>query len=656
MLLKEIVLNLIPDTLRNEKLFIDTLSVFIEYLEENSPETLDNLNIYEESSPGYAEIVNAYAKSFMDILEKAKNNLTLQNKLIELHSKFGITYDVTKLNINPNKILSKDNLELLKNFYQTKGTLGSFRYVFDIFNKLQLEESALQSETTFDVSESPEILTYDLKTNMMQEIYEQFVKPMVHPLGWSYVYSRLLKTTFKDYMFVDTIYNIINFKVDNTRDNSITDDYKRNTGHLFETDENGDARLLNNLPITYPANGNKVFQVFRYGKYFNELDIESEISLVQDSQVVNIETGSNEQTEDTWIKITFASGEYLEQHSVNPESGKRTLILYYGDGPNYFNKTIKKDYSPYIGEYGLDIQYTTELKSKTLDKMTLEMARGMFDTVGNLLFCGCGNGLVSDFNICGSNRISNIADSNILTRVKNLTLDPRFKETRQTFLGFKYKYPSMYLYINLENYKPEEFPLTVSCEDSNFTIESKDSNKKIIEVQGIKINTKFTLDYGYTDKEFITQIFSGDMLIEECKFRLIPNIPATQKAVNQNDFEFYFEEPDNYSREAVMQYFTDFEPPEHIDSNADTYELSWDYIEYLYYANIGSLAQIPPSTYIKETDVFNYLYPKYYSNIVGHFKLFDFDLQYRQDKGRIVLKYPHGAICNDSFTIETKKA
>lgn len=662
MILKELVLELIPDSLKSSSLFNDVLSILVEYLEENSKETLDILNVYNEDSNAYPEIINTYAHNFMDIIKRAKDNVYLQDKLVAVHKKFGIDYDVTKLNINPNKILNRDNLELLKNFYQTKGTLKSFRYVYDIFNKLQLEDSALQSESVFDVSESSEMLTYDLKTNMMMELYEQFVKPMIHPLGWAYIYSRLVQTSFKDYMFVSEVYNILHFTIDNTRDKSLTDDFKLNRGHLFETLEDGSARLINGLPNTYPAINETTYQVFRLGKYYNELSLESEICLVQDPNVIKVETGENGQTGDNWIRIDFASGEYIEQHSIDPELGIRTLRLYYGTGPNALNQTIKKDYTPFIGEYGLDIQYTTEFKTQTLENLTLEMTHGFFDTCGAMLFCGAGNAIASNANICGSKRLGNVTDSNALTRIKSISLNPKYQNTRQSFLGFKYKYPSVFLYINLENYAPEEFPLTLTLEGSNFTIDYTGQKKTIIQADGIYLNQRYTLDYGYTDKEYTCSIYSKDNLIEECKFRLVPNIEATKKQVELVDFNFDYN-PDlertigaGYSREATMQYFTDFAPPPHIDAYADTWELTWEHIEYYYYANIGSLSQLPVSNFIKEVDVYDYLYPKYFSNMVGHFKLYDYQVSYDASKGRLVGCYPSGSICSDfEFSIVSIK-
>ena len=633
-------------------MFNDVLSILAEYIMENSPEAIDILNVYNEDSASYPELVKMYAHNFVDILERAKNNTFLQDKLIEVCKKYGEEYDVTKLNIELKKLLNRNNLELLKNFYQTKGTLNSFRYVYDIFNKLQLEGTTLQSESVFDVAETGEILTYDLKTNMQMELYEQFVKPMVHPLGWSYIYTRLVQNTFKDFMFVSEVYDVSVFNVDNTRDPSITDNYKINRGHLFETNEDGTARLKNNHPITYAARHSKVYQVMRFGKYYDELDLDSEICLVQDPTVVNVEKGENGQTGDNWIKITFASGEYLEQHSIDPELGSRTLRLYYGTGPNNLKQTIKKDYSPFIGEYGLDIQYKVVRKTQTKESLEISAFAGFFDTIGTKMFCGCGNALVSKYNICGASEISNRADSNILTRVKAISLNPKYRHTRQSFLGFKYKYPNMYLYINLENFNDNEFPLMVSFEGSNLSINSKNAKKAILQYDGVKLNERYTLEQGYTDKEYTAQIYSNEELIEECKFRLVPNIDAYKKETELVDFDFEYD-PDNgrYMREAQMQYFTDIVPPEHIDSNADTYELTWEHIEYYYYANIGSLSQVPPSNFIKEIDVFDYKYPKYFSNIVGHFKLYDYIISYDSQKGRLVGEYPHGSICQDSFDI-----
>lgn len=664
MIFKQLVLDLIPDSLKDSQMFNDVLSILVEYIEENSQESLDILNIYNETSGGYPEIVKAYAHNFLDIIEKAKNNIYLQEKLISIHKQYGVDYDVTKLSANPAKILNRQNIELLKNFYQTKGTLNSFRYVYDIFNKLQLEETALQSDSVFDVSESGEILTYNLKTNMLGELYEQFVKPMVHPLGWAYVYTRLVSATFNDYAFVKEVYNIKHFTIDNVLYPEYTDNFKTNIGHLFENNADGSPRLVNNRPVTYAANGEPSYQVFRFGKYYDELDIASEICLVQDPNVTKIETGENGQTGDTWIRITFESGEYLEQHSVNPETGSRTLRLYYGDGPNDLKQTIKKDYTPFIGEYGLDIQYTTEYKTLTNEKVDFESFAGFFDTLGTMMFCGCGNGVVSKDNICGNQKIANITDSNAITRVRSISLNPNYQNTRQSFLGFKYKRPNLYLYISLENFDKSEFPINVNFNGVSYTINEKDSQKKILEISGVSINERYTLEHGYTDKSYTVEISNENELIESCTFRLVPNLEYYTKNIERTDFDFDYNPEGKYgeefSRMAEMQYFDEITPPEYIDTNADTYELNWNYLEYNYFATLGELGdlkQYPKSNYIRESEVFDYVCPKYYSNQVGHFKLYSLDIKYSEYKNQLIVNYPKGSICNDfDFDIQTIKA
>lgn len=664
MIFKQLVLDLIPDSLKDSPLFNDVLSILSEYIEEHSQESLDTLNIYNESSGGYSEIVKAYAHNFLDIIEKAKNNVQLQEKLIAVHKQYGVNYDTTKLSIDPSKFLNRQNVESLKNFYQTKGTLNSFKYVYDIFNKLQLEETSLQSDSVFDVSETGDILTYDLKTNMLVELYEQFVKPMVHPLGWAYVYTRLISANFKDYAFVKEVYNIKHFTIDNTLYPEFTDNFKTNIGHLFETNEDGSPRLVNNRPVTYAANGEPSYQVFRFGKYYNELNIGSEICLVQDPNVTKVETGENGQTGDTWIRINFESGEYIEQHSIDPELGIRTLRLYYGDGPNELKKTIKKDYTPFIGEYGLDIQYTTEYKTLTNEKINFERFSGLFDTIGSVMFCGCGNAIASDNNICGTKKIANITDNNSLTRVTSIALNPNYQNTRQSFLGFKYKKPNLYLYISLEHFTEDEFPINVRFNESVYTINfaDKQRKKRILEFSGISINERYTLKYGYTDKSYTVEITDGKgNSLESCTFRLIPNLNYYTKDIEFEDFDFDYnpsgEKGEEYSRMADMQYFDEIVPPEYIDTNADTYEIAWQYIECNYFAVLGDLYQLPKSNYIKETEVFDFICPKYYSNMVGHFKLFDFDIKYSDTKKHLTLDYPKGSFCNDfDFEIVTMKA
>ncbi len=645
MITQNIAKSIIPDNLREVELFNKIVEIFIEYMQETSQLSLDTTNLFNKPKEEFfEEIIKIYARNFYEVVEKSKNNPVLKEKIIQEHKKFNLEY-TDKLSISVLNLLDLDKLTLLKNFQQSKGNLKSIEFIYEIFNKIQFENSILQNDKIFEVSNTENIMEYQVKTNMLEEIFVNFVKPLTHPIGWKYVYSRLVTEIFKDYFFVEEIYDISILQVYHK---DFTDDFKLNRGFLFENDLQGNALLENGLPRVYKAENKDVLNVTRFGSFYKTLSLDSEVNLVQNPVVANIETTYNQTQENTTITITFKSGEILEQTS-NP----RTLRLYYGKGPNDLNKTIKKDYTPFIGSYSLYLNYNTRLELKLKDKIDFKSSSGFLETTGNKLFCGCGNAYVSKDLKCGD-KVLNQTDYNAQTIVSPLSLS---LEPRQVFKGVKYKYPKMYFYIDLTKIKKTEFPLTISLDGDAFTLNYTKKHIKIVRFNGIKINKTGTLENGYYDKTFQLEIINQNgELIESINFNLIPRTDYTQEDLTKSDMDFEKSLNNEFSRDSYILDIGNIQIPDNFPGNAESYSLVWDYIEYTYFADIG-LSQTPKiKNYIDSFELFNYKPPLYYSNLIGHFRIAGNDFGYNQVNQKLILLGSQGWFVNDEFSIEAFNA
>lgn len=658
MITKQLIQNIVPDNLKDIELYKVTVDAFMEYLEENAQLSLDVANIYNENNPKiYEEILKIYANYFFRVIEEAKLNQNLQNEIVAYHKKFNIDYDVTRLQLDLKKFLSFEDLRLLKLFQQSKGNISAMEYIYSIFNKIQFEDISLQSDTTFSVEETGNPLEYKVNSNMIQSVFEQFVKPLSHPVGWKYVFTKITEFAFKEYLFSSETYDFSILQIDGPE----IDNFKTNRGYLFETEADGSAKLLNGSPKTYKAENKDVLQVTRFGKYYPVLDLDSEINLIQEPGVSKIVEETidviidNLRLQTNHVRITFKSGEVLEQYEpYNPSTKRPSLILYYGDGPNDLKQTIKKDYSPYFSDYKLNYSYNSKLTFTLKDNLSFNFNTGYVDSVGSRVVCGsgvCGSGLK-----CGNKELPNLTDYNREISLASQSIKysdyplDSINRTRQVFRGVKYKYPTFFVYLDLTKIDKNEFPLSISLNDTYQALEYDIHHTKIIRFEGFTINEKYSLENGYSQETYNLKIYSSNsILLEEVEFNMIPRLEVNKKKESKNDFNFEVEKT-GYSRNAT-RLDEDYEYPDGWDTTLENYQLSWDMLEYTYYAEIGKLSQYANDEMkIEAYDVYNYKVPRYYSNLIGHFIVSPLDFGYINQK--LVPLSNEPSICYDEFEIE----
>ena len=405
------IIELIPENLRDEELFKVTVNVFMDYLRENCAITLDPANLFDENNPIlFAEILKIYARNFFETIEKAKSNLNLQRQLVKQYKNYGMEYDVENLKLDITKLLTIENINLLKNIQQSKGTTQTLSYIHDIFAKLKLEGDLLTSGNYFDVKETGNLLEYQVNSDMFTSVFETFVKPLAHPVGWKYVFKKFIQNIFTDYLFVDLTYNFdaISIESNTSRlgDSTLKDDFLKNTGWLFQTDSENKA-ILNSkgFPVVYEVSTADGFQinypVKRNGVLYTEENplLENDRILVKEPVVVefiqdsdNTASGSGDHT-----KIVFKSGEYIERYTAEKYTDTdgvtreiESIILYNADG------TIKKDYRPFHKTEGYSLHFAQSVNPKTYtlkikDSLDIRYSTGFADNPNVSAFCGCGN-------------------------------------------------------------------------------------------------------------------------------------------------------------------------------------------------------------------------------------------------------------------------
>lgn len=383
---KSVLKKIVPENVRDRRVIMDVLDVFVEFIFEYSDLALDINNLYAANNEvTFEEIIKTYAANFHKTISDGTKSTKLVEQLRKSHEKWGFTFDETRLNFRSLDLLTKEQLELFKSFQQSKGTLKSIDFIYKIIEQLNIESGVLETDGELVLKDfKDQTFHYVVEGSMLQEVFEAFVRPLSHPVGWTYLYVRTYNLHFKDYFLCKEVYTPKTFRV-YCRDRNIEDNFITNKGYLLENDSNGKwLKDPQGEPRLYVAERLPVFNKTRFGTHYDTLSIKSELYLVDNQEIVDIEKeslkGNNR------IKITFKSGEYLEQNS-NP----RSLILYYGRGPNDLKQTIKKDYTDFLKSCSLEFAYESKIVSTVTDIQQFQIDFGLASSVGNKVVIGAGN-------------------------------------------------------------------------------------------------------------------------------------------------------------------------------------------------------------------------------------------------------------------------
>ena len=410
----QIVKNLIPENIRNIKLIKDSIDVFLQHIIDNSNIAIDIANIFDENKTAlYEEFVKIYLKNMYLVLTDSNYNQQLNAKLTKLYKLAGLK-DFKEITISDDvlKILNKDIIFGNKAFKNSKGISTSIEYVYHLIEQLELQQSILRGDGYFRFIEGDEVFEYTIEGSLLQEIYEHFVKPLSHPVGWTYSYNRLYELYFKDYFLVKPVYKFNYFYVGcQWGQSDKKDDYKANLGYLPFTDSDGNNIKQKDGVLIYADNNEKYpfenledlmfvanhkdvkldIPIIRDGNSYDVFPADMN-NLVKDNNVIEILQYTS--GKDTITEVYFKSGEKLEGHTF-----PRSLKLLYWNNPNTpLNARgeitiVKKDYDDVLGHCGLNLDYSVEMVTEIVEELAFYEDFGIASSYAKLnavggVYCG----------------------------------------------------------------------------------------------------------------------------------------------------------------------------------------------------------------------------------------------------------------------------
>jgi len=156
------------------------------------------------------EVVNTYLKEVIDVLENAQVNEEILAKFDVLSNVTGkeyITEDLVNVFIDRTE---RDYIHIAKEINQNKGTLSHIEFMYHQLNNLNIQ--GFEETPLIEVSEQKDEhgeqvpYTYTVNTNFYKVVYDNIMKPLTHPVGFQYIYQKLLSQILEDHVLLKLEY------------------------------------------------------------------------------------------------------------------------------------------------------------------------------------------------------------------------------------------------------------------------------------------------------------------------------------------------------------------------------------------------------------------------------------------------------------------
>ncbi len=341
--LQQIFDAITPENLKDIPLLKTAMEIFIANLEENSQVATDISkvydNIYKDTDSDILKaskdnlrkgLLDVYLSAFFNTISKAQKNEALRVKLEAL----GIT-NVPFIN-DVQRILNDEYFVTNKSFKEKLGTHTSVNYAYNLTKYLE------SAETTNDMK-LYEVKPFHFKTegSIFKEMYENLVKPLSHPLGFTYTYNQIIKESLQDLFGVEITYNLFTVEMRNL------------DGRIHVFSEHASAEYVKSLYVgtrIYPATG----------KLYTEEDFVNNVVVYTNKVPASFTDG----VVDTRIvrTIIFADRTILQQ-KTNP------LEITYANYDNYLLGVHSTIYDYNTSHWSLYVDYESDFTFQYVDNI-----------------------------------------------------------------------------------------------------------------------------------------------------------------------------------------------------------------------------------------------------------------------------------------------
>lgn len=338
-----------PENIKNIPLISTAMAIFIENIEENATVAESIKSVYKNEydvndSPMVQEaklnlrkgLLDVYMTALYQVLTKAQSNDVIRAKFEQA----GITG--TPFFQDVERIINDEYFITNKAFKEKLGTDLSIKYAYNLTKYLETAETANDLNLY-------EVKPFHFRTDgsILKEMYENIVKPLAHPIGFTYEYNQIVDQSIQDLFGIDIIYNIYDIEIRN-----LDGHFDIFTEAATDVDVKADFLTRKN-PIT--------------GRLFTTQEYNNQV-VVWTNKVVD--TFVDKTVDDRRFRsILFTDGTYLQQYT-NPIE---ILYISYADFlANNFDNVIKE----FSGHWSLYVNYASDYTfgyTDNIDQIMMEM-------------------------------------------------------------------------------------------------------------------------------------------------------------------------------------------------------------------------------------------------------------------------------------------
>jgi hypothetical protein len=342
--LKNIFDTITPENIKDISLIKDAMEIFIENIEENCAISINIEKIYNNTFDSNDSIhlqnaklnirkglIDVYLTVLYNTLQKSQDHEVIKAKF----KSRGI--DSSPFINDIEKIINDEFFITNKPFKERVGTELSIKYAYNLANFLQ------SSKTIGDIVLTPiKPFHFETRGSIFREMYENIVKPLSHPLGFTYAYTQQSKQILQDLYFVKILFNIQNIEIRGINGNF----------DVFTEDLNDTNVKLDFLTRTNPITKN----------LFTEEEYNSQVVVLFDKIV---DTYTSETVENrNIVSILFKDRTYIQQ-KTNPIE---LIYVNYDDIPVSNIKDFSGHYSLYVNNIAdYEFQYSDEIEQFTFN-------------------------------------------------------------------------------------------------------------------------------------------------------------------------------------------------------------------------------------------------------------------------------------------------
>ena len=205
--LQSIFKSITPDNIKSIPVIQDAMDVFISTLEEVSSTSIDVKNAFENTNIK-EELIKIYLDDLYNVLQQIQFNQKIVEYIERLNKTYGSEYFKRELIYNIVNYINDEHFLTIKSYKEKKGTTQAIKYIYDLISTFVMTGDTHYPFTLTEL----EPFNFKVAGSLPTVFYENIIRPLAHPLGFTYHYEQILELVLEDFYaelnFVYTTYEL----------------------------------------------------------------------------------------------------------------------------------------------------------------------------------------------------------------------------------------------------------------------------------------------------------------------------------------------------------------------------------------------------------------------------------------------------------------